>query len=153
MTLWQWLRSLLYGDRGDPGPPPLAAPATLGMLGPHNDARRAAGVGPLVGNAALERVAMTQAAECARRGRIVEVDAAGRGIGPRAAAAGYRYWWVEENHAAGYPTAMATVEGWLRSPGHRANLLSPVVVDFGAGTAMAADGTPYWVACYGEPAG
>jgi uncharacterized protein YkwD len=36
---------------------------------------------------------------------------------------GYRYRAIGENLADGYPTAQAVVDGWMNSPGHRANIL------------------------------
>jgi len=36
---------------------------------------------------------------------------------------GYQYRAIGENLADGYPTAQAVVDGWMNSPGHRANIL------------------------------
>jgi uncharacterized protein YkwD len=43
----------------------------------------------------------------------------------------YRYSSVGENLAAGYPSARQVVDGWMRSPGHRANILAPQFADVG----------------------
>lgn len=43
----------------------------------------------------------------------------------------YRYSFVGENLAAGYPSARQIVAGWMRSPGHRANILSRNFRDVG----------------------
>lgn len=43
----------------------------------------------------------------------------------------YRYRFVGENLAAGYPSARQIVAGWMRSPGHRANILSRNFRDVG----------------------
>lgn len=40
---------------------------------------------------------------------------------------------VGENLALGYPSAQATVDGWLASPGHRANLLQRLFTSIGVG--------------------
>lgn len=50
--------------------------------------------------------------------------------------AGYDGWSaLGENIAAGYPTPEAVVEGWMSSPGHRANILSPNFTEIGVGLA------------------
>src|SRR5438105_4725814 len=36
---------------------------------------------------------------------------------------GYNYRTIGENLATGYPNATAVVDGWMHSPGHRANIL------------------------------
>jgi uncharacterized protein YkwD len=66
----------------------------------------------------------------------------------RAEAAGYRDWAeLGENLAGGTAAAEAVVAAWMASPSHRANLLSPLVRDAGAGY-VAAPRSPldhYWV--------
>jgi uncharacterized protein YkwD len=47
----------------------------------------------------------------------------GKGPGDRASAQGYPNW-SGENIAQGYPTPAAVVQGWMNSPGHRANILN-----------------------------
>ena len=44
----------------------------------------------------------------------------------------------------GYPDAASVMDGWMNSPGHRANILSANVTQIGVGLAYAADGSPYW---------
>lgn len=53
-----------------------------------------------------------------------------------------------ENIAWGYPTAQAVVNGWLASPGHRANIESPSFTSTGVGAA-GADGRLYWTQSFG----
>jgi uncharacterized protein YkwD len=43
----------------------------------------------------------------------------------------YRYATIGENLADGYRSARAVVEGWMRSPGHRANVLGNSFQDVG----------------------
>ncbi|HLZ10455.1 MAG TPA: CAP domain-containing protein, partial [Chloroflexota bacterium] len=68
-------------------------------------------------------------------------------------AAGYINWsYLEENLAAGQPTANDAVSAWMASPDHRANILSPYVSDIGIGYVYLA-GSPYgyyWVADFGS---
>ena len=50
--------------------------------------------------------------------------------------AGYKYRTTGENIAAGYSSAEAAVEGWIKSPGHCANLMNPEFTDMGAALAV-----------------
>jgi uncharacterized protein YkwD len=45
--------------------------------------------------------------------------------------AGYDYRYAGENLAAGFETTELLVESWMESPGHRANILSPLYEDCG----------------------
>jgi uncharacterized protein YkwD len=60
-----------------------------------------------------------------------------RTMGERFAACGYTQATSGENIAAGYATAQAVVDGWLNSPGHRANIERPEYRSTGAGAAGA----------------
>ncbi|MFB4313571.1 CAP domain-containing protein [Actinomadura sp. 21ATH] len=53
-----------------------------------------------------------------------------------------------ENIAKGYPTAAAVVEGWMNSPGHRANILNCDLRAIGVGMATGGGG-PYWTQNFG----
>jgi uncharacterized protein YkwD len=104
-----------------PTPAPAAAPvpqpvdAAIGALG--NEARRAQGVADLTVSECAQQQAVARAQLLVAEGRF-EHDP----LEPILAACGGRT--VGENLALGYPTAKATVDAWLASPGHRANLLS-----------------------------
>jgi uncharacterized protein YkwD len=68
----------------------------------------------------------------------------------REVAAGYTTGASAENIAWGYRTAQDVVNGWINSPGHRANLLNCSSVAVGVGLAYKADGTPYWTQDFGR---
>lgn len=51
----------------------------------------------------------------------------------RIIAAGYPYHQAAENIAAGYSTPAAVMNGWINSPGHLANMLSPTLREIGVG--------------------
>jgi uncharacterized protein YkwD len=56
---------------------------------------------------------------------------------------GARGWTVGENIAFGtghYATAGETVEAWMKSPGHKANILNPGFKEIGIGIALGAPG-------------
>jgi uncharacterized YkwD family protein/spore coat assembly protein SafA len=46
---------------------------------------------------------------------------------------GIKYRYAGENIAMGYPTAKAVVDGWMNSPGHRANILNRNFTSIGVG--------------------
>lgn len=58
-----------------------------------------------------------------------------------------RYTHVAENIAAGHESAAETVEQWMNSPGHRANILDPELEELGVGYCYAegSDYDHYWV--------
>ena len=62
---------------------------------------------------------------------------------------------LAENIAAGYPTPEAVVQGWLDSPGHRANILSPDSWEIGVGYYFSSGSTygHYWVQDFGRREG
>ncbi len=53
-----------------------------------------------------------------------------------------------ENIAAGQKTASRVMEGWMGSPGHRANILNQSYTSIGVGMAVV-DGRYYWAQCFG----
>jgi uncharacterized protein YkwD len=132
--------SLRAADRGD------------FLLALHDDARRAAGAGPLAVDERLSAAALVQARDNARRRLDTHLGSDGSTAGVRVTRAGYRWSEVGENAAAGQRDALEAVRAWLRSPGHRRNLLDPAFVHLGAAFADAGDGTRYWVVTFGRPA-
>jgi uncharacterized YkwD family protein/spore coat assembly protein SafA len=49
-----------------------------------------------------------------------------------------------ENIAYGQATPAAVMDAWMKSPGHKANIMSPIYNQLGVGAAKAANGTLYW---------
>ncbi|MEP1123446.1 MAG: CAP domain-containing protein [Ilumatobacter sp.] len=50
-----------------------------------------------------------------------------------------------ENIACGHPTPEAVVQGWMSSPGHRANILDGRLTHIGVAVALSDSGRQYWV--------
>lgn len=67
----------------------------------------------------------------------------------RMKAAGIRYTMAAENIAAGYPSPESVVEGWMNSPGHRANILSGNKY-LGVGLALGGGYGYYWTQCFAK---
>jgi len=110
------------------------------------DAARAAhGLELTAWDEGLARAARSHAAELATRGLLDHASPTpGRHtVADRLARAGVPYTTHGENLAyvpAGLDPASSAVEGWLRSPPHRANLLAPAFDRAGYGTAADASG-------------
>ena len=78
----------------------------------------------------------------------------GRSPGDRITAAGYDWRTYGENIAAGYGSPGAVVRGWIASPGHCRNLMSPAFTQLGVGYADVPGSTygDYWVQKFATPA-
>lgn len=96
------------------------------LLDAANRERTAAGTTPLSWDAALAQAAQAHA-ELLASGGVFEHQLPGEpNLAERASAAGARFSYISENMAAG-PDAETIHAGWMHSPGHRSNLLSPKV--------------------------
>lgn len=63
------------------------------------------------------------------------------------------YYRCGENIAAGYASAEETVNQWMQSPGHRANILRPDYTELGVGYAYESGSSwhHYWVQIFRRP--
>jgi uncharacterized protein YkwD len=110
--------------------------------------------GPLQLSATLTQVAGAHARELAERNALDHRGRDGSTAGQRVRAAGYHPAGVGENIAVGPTSAEEVMSGWLASPGHCANLMSPAFTELGIAYA---DGGPdkaglYWVQVLASPA-
>ncbi|BAU87675.1 allergen V5/tpx-1 family protein [Streptomyces laurentii] len=71
----------------------------------------------------------------------------GDGPGERVTATGYQWSTYGENIAKGQATAAEVMEGWMNSPGHRANILNCDFREIGIG--LHTSGGPYWTQVFG----
>jgi uncharacterized protein YkwD len=55
-----------------------------------------------------------------------------------------------ENIAWGYRTPQQLVTAWMKSPGHRANILNCGSIAVGVGVAYTSGGAPYWTQDFGR---
>ncbi len=107
--------------------------AELDMLARINAERARAGQAPLNPSPNLNRSAAWKSADSSAAGPgFSHTDSLGRPVSARAADCGYG-WGAGENIAYGYPSVAATVDAWMGSPGHRANMLNPVYRVIGIG--------------------
>lgn len=149
-------RPLLGADLGDWRQ---AGRAVLGLV---NEARRKPrtcgsrrfqAAPSLAWNEALAAASLAHSRDMAEYDYFDHADRAGRGISHRATVHGYRWNAVGENIAAGVGSAQQAVAGWLASPGHCANIMSPDFSEMGAAyaTAPAARMQVYWTQAFGRP--
>ncbi|MCM6776432.1 CAP domain-containing protein [Nocardia sp. CDC159] len=109
-----------------------------------NAERAKAGCDPLRAEPRLTRAAQAHAEDMAAKGFLSHNSSRG-GPGDRIRAAGYRARMWAENIAAGQSGPSEVVAAWMRSAGHRANILNCRLRDIGVGSAPGRNGTPYWV--------
>lgn len=107
-----------------------------------NQERRANGCPDLAANDKLAYAARVHTNDMARNNYFSHRGSNGSNGGQRISAQGYSWQTWAENIAAGYPSAEATVKGWMNSSGHRANILNCSLRDVGVGY-TASSGSKY----------
>lgn len=136
---------------GDSGPPPAAQNEAfeLEVIRLVNIERTSRGLQPLARNSSL-----TEAARAHNQDMIVNdffdhTGSDGSTPAQRACAQGYPpFGWGEcfvgENIAVGYCTPAEVMEGWMKSPGHRDNILNPDYQEVGVGHDTGGRYLDYW---------
>jgi len=115
-----------------------------------NAERKVAGLRPLIESQQLNEAARRHAADMARRSKLShELD--GKTAADRVKAAGFEFRTVGENIAWNQPTPKAAVDDWMKSRGHRRNLLGEELTHIGVGMATNGKGEPYWVQVFATP--
>jgi uncharacterized protein YkwD len=79
----------------------------------------------------------------------------GANFSGRISAVGFNWSSVGENIATGFRTPAAVVRGWMGSPGHCRNILTPTFLDLGVGVSKrgvpGAGGAGTWTQDFGLP--
>ncbi len=121
-----------------------SSPAVLKQLRKINNARANHGLRPVRLNACLtKRVAQPYARSMANTGNFAHQQMS------TLTRACPRFGWAGENIAYGYPTVRSVMSAWMKSEGHRANLLRPQFSHVGLGIKKDANGRRYWVQDFG----
>lgn len=113
-----------------------------------NSERSKAGCGPVSANAQLQTAALRHSQDMAAKDYFDHNSPDGRDPGDRITAAGYRWTTYGENIARGQRTPAQVMEGWMNSPGHRANILNCAFKEIGVGIHDASGG-PWWTQAFG----
>jgi hypothetical protein len=129
----------------------------VGLLDATNKERRAQGLQPLKLNSRLDEAAQVKAQDMSAKNYWSHVTPDGKEPWVFIDATHYSYRKAAENLAYGFNTSEATVTGWMNSPGHRANVLDPVLEEVGFGIINVANYQNHGpetivVAMYGQPA-
>jgi Cysteine-rich secretory protein family len=112
--------------------------------------RAAHGLTAVKTDAALTRMAASQAAAMARAGSMSHsVDGEFYG---RLRKSGFHFVRAGENLGEGYRSFGAAMEGWKGSDGHRANLLIDGATRVGVASARGGNGQMYWAMVLAAPA-
>ena len=107
-----------------------AAGATCGS-------RRFEPAAPLAWNALLEQAALKHARDMAARRTMSHTGGDGSSMSDRVAREAYAWGALGENVSAGYSSVPDALAGWMRSPGHCANIMSASFREVGVGAANA----------------
>ena len=120
-----------------------------------NEERAAHGLPPLSYDYQLAEAARGHSEDMAIQDYFSHTSLDGRIPSNRIADAGYSYNSYGENIAAGYRTPEAAMNGWMTSPGHRANILGANFCDIGVGYAYQAGSEygHYWTQNFGRKRG
>lgn len=109
----------VFGKKSGPKPAPHEHQEILEAM---NRERAAHGLGPLRLNTALSEAAGDRIGDMFAKRYFAHVSPDGLNPFTWAARRGYRYRLIGENLAVGYG-GTRVVDGWMRSPGHRENIL------------------------------
>ncbi|KKD06753.1 CAP domain-containing protein, partial [Streptomyces sp. WM6386] len=114
-----------------------------------NRERTRHGLPPLAVDPFLTTAAQAHSADMIARAFYSHTSPDGSRPWDRAAAAGSRRRSIGENIACGQRSPAEVVEGWMNSPGHRANILKPDFTHIGIGFAGGGSSGTYWTQLFG----
>ena len=130
----------------------LGVPALVGEVVAQTNAQRARyGLTPLTVDHRLTRAAQGHSDDMVARKFFAHDCPDGSSVADRVVAVGYTYAVVAENIASGQRTAAEVVDGWMDSPGHRANILNPDVRQIGVGFTVGGELGTMWTQVFGAP--
>ncbi|GAB1475600.1 hypothetical protein MASR2M70_04320 [Bacillota bacterium] len=116
-----------------------------------NKERIAAGLAPLKYNSALAKVANVKAADLRDKNYFSHTSPTYGSPFDMMKSFGISYSSAGENIAKGYRTPDAVMDGWMNSPGHKANILNSSFTEIGIGYVTDAGGAGYWVQMFIRP--
>ncbi|MCM6775571.1 CAP domain-containing protein [Nocardia sp. CDC159] len=116
-----------------------------------NAERAKAGCQPLKAENRLTQAAQGHSEDMAKN-NFFDHNSSKGSPGDRIAATGYKARTWAENIAMGYRDAKDVVNGWMNSPGHRANILNCGLREIGVGVAKGRQGL-YWTQAFATPSG
>ena len=109
-----------------------------------NQERAKLGLAPLKLNLELSNVARTKSQDMATNNYFSHQSPTYGSPFDMMKSFGIKYMAAGENIAMGQPTAASVMNGWMNSPGHKANILNSNFTEIGVGVAKNSNGTIYW---------
>ena len=125
-------------------------PAVDALVVAHNHARNQEKLGPLKLSPKLCESAAIHARDMAKHQKLDHTGSDGSTVADRVKRVGYIYVRVGENIADGQKTVNQVMDTWMKSPGHRANILGDYT-ELGAARAEDDDGRNYWCVNFAIP--
>ncbi|MCX4821153.1 sigma-70 family RNA polymerase sigma factor [Streptomyces sp. NBC_01142] len=113
-----------------------------------NAERAKRGCAPVSANGRLVAAAQRHSEDMAARHYFSHTSPGGTDPGDRIDAAGYPWRTYGENIARGHQSPADVMNGWMNSPGHRANILNCAFREIGIGVHDASGG-PWWTQAFG----
>lgn len=130
-------------------------PLAVELLQRVNEVRRSGGscagqrmpaVRPLALNNKLSRAAQLHTLDMKDHALMSHRGSDGSTVGERVTRQGYRWTYVAENVAFGYPSAAAVMAGWMASEGHCRSILGASYLQLGVGEAGG-----FWTQVFATP--
>jgi uncharacterized protein YkwD len=121
-----------------------------------NRERQVKGLSPLKPQATLQKAAQWLADDMAKESYFSHADSLGRDFSTRLRNFGYEnFTAMAENIGFGASDPAKAVANWMKSPGHRANILNPELTEIGVGYAYNTKdpNQHYWVQDFGRRRG
>jgi uncharacterized protein YkwD len=137
-------------SRPEASGPSQATDSSEALIKAHNARRAKAGLPPFFPNPLLDAAAVGHARDMADRRKMAHRGGDSSSPFERIGRQGYRYREAGENVAYGFDDVESVMAGWMRSPGHRRNILGHYS-EIGVGRAIAKDGASYWCVTFGTP--
>lgn len=116
-----------------------------------NAERTKRGLQPLKANWELSRVARYKSQDMINKGYFGHTSPTYGSPFKMMESFGIRFSAAGENIAYGQRTPQEVMNGWMNSPGHRSNILSPSYTEIGVGAAKSKNGTLYWTQMFIKP--
>jgi uncharacterized protein YkwD len=115
-----------------------------------NGKRRKRGLKPLIINMQLVCLARKQSANMARNNQLSHT-VNGKTLAHRIEKSRYPYRYIGENVARSKRSPPHVIKMWMKSQGHRVNILNPNFREIGIGIIKAKNGDKYFTQIYGTP--
>ena len=121
------------------------SPTALEVTKLTNQVRARYRLRPLRSSCRLYKVAQNHTVNMVRMKKMSHTGSDGSDVSTRVKRVGYQYSAIAENVAQGQKNPSQVVNAWMKSPGHRKNILSPKYTEIGVGYS-----NNYWTQVFGN---